>query len=299
MRCYAHINERIEAVIYVKNKDIMPIAVSEIEIESKIYAFSVPCTEAMTVEMPLKPRETEQIKLHFSVCDYSYMEISVKRIRLRDFLGIFKISKRISKSRGISVIPILPDNTGTKKNTDIEPNTKIALNDFAVASRDYSLPKINSSGYDFDGLREYRFGDKRSLLHHKLSAKSEIDYVKNMVESDLPDLILLLKMEMEENKIGADQKQINAQILEKFTKYGVRLLNADITFTGYLYGYKINMVRIKTHDQFINLLINVVKLYSTQKYNEYNIDTTIYEHPYLIVVDKTAVESEIHDPRDI
>jgi hypothetical protein len=252
----------------------------------------------MTVEMPLKPRETEQIKLHFSINDYSYMEITVKRIRLRDFLGIFKISKRISKSQGTSVIPSLPDEIETKKKPDND-NLKITLNDFAVASRDYNLSKIKSLGYDFDGVREYRVGDKRSLLHHKLSAKSEIDYVKKMVKDDLPDLLLLLKLEMKENETGAEQKQINARILEKFTDYGVNLLNADITFTGYLYGYSLNMVKIENYDEFIKLLINIVKLYSTEKYKEYNTDAIIYEHPYLLVVDKTAVEFEINDPHDI
>ncbi|MDR0917727.1 MAG: DUF58 domain-containing protein [Oscillospiraceae bacterium] len=286
---YSYKKEKIQVVMGIQNNGIIPIAVGEIEFTANIYKHGECFSEQKSVELPLKARNAEQLLLKFSSDELAYIEIVIKCIRIRDFLSLFCLKKRFDESCNIAVIP---------RFMRLSDEKNIHSTDFSESKMILEKTKIPFKDSYFDGVREYRLGDKLSAIHHKLSAKSDIDYVKNITEKENNTILLQIKLKSLHENIE-ENVGINEQILDIYTKYAISLLESNTPFYTYLHGYSKDVVKTENRDDFVKLLINIIESYSKNKYKEYNIDCIEKSFKHIIVFDENELNMDLSKNHNI
>ncbi|MCC8097612.1 MAG: DUF58 domain-containing protein [Eubacterium sp.] len=123
--------------------------------------------------------EKRKEKIHFSVLPFvkkrlvlkpvhkgcGVIEISVERVIIRDFAGLFKISKRPKLSFKQYIFP-------RKKNIDL--TNFLAKTGISLDEDKFSEEKSGHDVSEIFGIREYREGDSLRQIHYKLSAKRDM-----------------------------------------------------------------------------------------------------------------------------
>lgn len=127
-----------------------------------------------TIEQWCSGRKKEIKKCKFKGNDWDIMSgkyiISVKKVSVYDYLGFFRIVKRMGSKIGMTqIIPVTEGEEVKFTNTLCEEIDTII-----------NVEKDKSG--EFDHVREYIVGDKLRNIHWKLSSKSEDIYVKEFTD---------------------------------------------------------------------------------------------------------------------
>jgi hypothetical protein len=264
---YAIKNRRISVTVSVKNRGILPVIYNEVKINCKLYEKCIEFSSESRVEVAVKPGETKQIVLKTAIPNYALTEICVESIKLRDYMGLFRSTIRIIKRKAvkqdnhaIKQIPVIPYVNGAFENSmdetsTVEPGTADGFSTQALFA-------YSNSG-EFEGIREYRTGDTRNRIHQKLSAKSDITFVKEYNDSEYPPILLIL----EPNAVKQGERL--DEMLDEFTKTACELINKNIPFYALTYGYDYEGRLVGDLESLKELLINMIESVSLRKYNEY------------------------------
>lgn len=118
-----------------------------------------------------KESEGFVIPLTFEHCDE--VHITVAKVRMRDMTGLFWAEKFVKAKAGVLIMP------------DAYPLGRMSDQAVEAKTRDQ---------YEYDGLKEYRPGDKSSRIHWKLFAGKNLLMVKDMEEDREEKLLILLSL---------------------------------------------------------------------------------------------------------
>lgn len=156
--------------LIIENKSILPGGKVSLELI---------CTDAYTgkykkvsIRQCCSGRSVEKHQYSFKEKDEDVLPgkyiVSIKKMSVYDYLGIFKIT-RYMKNENSEMVLVAEDN-------DAEYADKV----YAEATELKSIKK-NSAG-EFSNVREYRNGDKLNNIHWKISSKSDELYVKEFAD---------------------------------------------------------------------------------------------------------------------
>ncbi|MDR0943875.1 MAG: DUF58 domain-containing protein [Ruminococcus sp.] len=228
--CYIELN--------IINTSILPIGICEVDIFADVYDRCERAREEFTVAISLKPLGSTKIYLKKSFDKCIYAEYFVKTIKIYDILGYFSLKKAISKSFSFAVIPKIQ-------------------NIFS----DYDIAELPTTGNEeFDGIREYRAGDRISLLHHKLSAKSDNLYSKNFSRNEAADALIVFNSRCSEIE----------NLLEELVDCSFDLITKHQKFEIINIGYDRVPVPVEGYEDYKKHLVKMVCDLNTKIYNEYN-----------------------------
>ncbi|WP_434309343.1 DUF58 domain-containing protein [Hominifimenecus sp. rT4P-3] len=112
-------------------------------------------------------------------------EIQIDRLRLRDYLGLFSVKKRVNFSRTFRRVPDL---------VPVELSVSGRTWSFRADGEIFSKEKPGEDPAEVFGLREYQPGDRLQRVHWKLSARSEEWMVKELSLAVIPRVLFLLDL---------------------------------------------------------------------------------------------------------
>ena len=118
-----------------------------------------------------KESEGFLIPLKFDHCDE--VHITVAKIKMRDMTGLFWADKFVKVKAGVLIMP------------DAYPLGRMS---------DQSVEAKTMDPYEYDGLKEYRPGDKGSRIHWKLLAGKNLLMVKDTEEEREEKLLIFLSL---------------------------------------------------------------------------------------------------------
>lgn len=141
-------------------------------------------------------------------CKYrGYYEIGVKKIYIRDFLGLYRLSYKIVEPKMVTVYPRI-----------------IVLKHFPLIEcegieSDLDRERAIGEGNLFSTIREYNYGDSMRQIHWKISAKKQTLMAKNN-QSASPSMTYIF---LDLGKLGYDL-ETNAIIEDKLIECTVAVL---------------------------------------------------------------------------
>lgn len=157
--------------INLHNRTPFPISTFVIELNYKSeMPFEKEKVKKYVLSASLGAGMNETVSLNFTPTHCGTFEISLKKLRVYDLLGLFHISKKISFSKKIIVQPrIFPIEAS------IESDTL-----FCSESNTFSPSKPGDDPSEILNLREYREGDRPNCIHWKLSSRNDNFIVKEL-----------------------------------------------------------------------------------------------------------------------
>jgi hypothetical protein len=229
--------------LIIANSSILPIAKCEVDIIADVYDRCTRSREEVTVTVSLKPKDSTKVYLKKSFNKCIYAEYFVKAIRIYDILGYFSLTKKIKeKNCNFAVIP-----------------------KFEEKSSNYVLLRQpNPCNSEFDGVREYKAGDRLNLIHHKISAKSESLYSKKFLSDETVDALVIFDL-----GAGRISDKKFEKFLSEFVDCCSDLIESCLISEIINIGYDNKTVLIKDYEDFKNHLVNMVIDLNTKIYNEY------------------------------
>jgi uncharacterized protein (DUF58 family) len=253
-----NVGDECNIEINITNSSILPIFKAEVDIFVDLYDRCERSREEFTVTVSLKPFEKTKIylKKDFNKCIYA--EYFVKTLRIYDIFGYFSLKKRTqNKNCNFAVIPRFEEKTS---NYDI-----------------LRQPKPCDS--EFDGVREYRKGDRLNLIHHKISAKSEDLYSKKFLSDENADALVVF-----DSGVGKISNEVFEKLLSEFARCCSDLLENQLLFEIINIGYDDEPILVKDNDNFKKHLVNMVIELNTKIYNEYKSQYNRSLYPMIIEI---------------
>lgn len=252
----------IQLYIKVINPSILPFVGARIEIEMKNSFSSEKVKKKIRVN--LADREVNKFTLDISPEYLGKIDVSIKKIKLYDFTGIWSYKGKKGKN---SVFYVLPANG--------DVNIKVAnkSNEYIDEPVKYSENEPGDDCSQVFDVRAFREGDKVQRIHWKLSAKKGDIFVK---EFSMPiDAAVDILMELPENN-GNRFIEYADTIIQTAYALSVALLEQEIYHYIGWYNSKIGeLVRkeIASENDIWNALY---ELYHMETYKE-NLAYRMYE----------------------
>jgi hypothetical protein len=229
--------------VSIANSSILPISRCEVDIFVDVYDRCERSREEFTVSVSLKPKSSTKIYLKKSFNRCIYAEYFVKSLQIYDILGYFSLTKRIkNKNCNFAVIPKLHEK----------------FSDYDI------IMQPNLCDSEFDGVREYRKGDRLKLIHHKISAKSEGLYSKKFLSDETADALVVFDLSTE--RITDEEFK---KIIAEFVDCCNDLIECQSLFEIINIGYDSEPVLIRDFESFKKHLVNIIIDLNTKIYNEY------------------------------
>ena len=157
--------ESFDWLLLLRNKSSIPAVRAVVTLEYRSSLAGIP--QKLTVEMPVRPNNTQQVRLSFHAATSGIMEMKLDSVRLYDPLRLFSVKKTLRDASQLLVLPepaVVPDWLPSEPETDDSP--------------EYSKVKPGDDPSEIFDLHQYREGDAISRIHWKLSSKLDELMVK-------------------------------------------------------------------------------------------------------------------------
>lgn len=130
-------------------------------------------SEKITEEISIPARDSAPVTVPVESLHYGETTVTLRYVKVTDLLGLFTLKKAAGISMTVTAIPAIDE-----KYLDEANDISAAV---SAEDDDGDIP-TTSPGSVID-FRDYRPGDRLSLVHHKLSARFDKDIVKIMGSS--------------------------------------------------------------------------------------------------------------------
>ncbi|MBQ5312187.1 MAG: DUF58 domain-containing protein [Oscillospiraceae bacterium] len=170
--------EKKDLPLLIKNDSLFPTGCAELcfETESKPFGRK----ETIVSEISVPSREVCSASAAVATAHCGTVDIKLSYIKVYDLLGLFSLKLfRDTYSASVSVIP--------KVSEEYEEEAKLLMS--ASDGGDGDMTPTTAPG-DVIDFRDFRPGDRITLIHHKLSARFDKDIVKIMGASGEKRFIL-------------------------------------------------------------------------------------------------------------
>ncbi|MBQ5335527.1 MAG: DUF58 domain-containing protein [Oscillospiraceae bacterium] len=157
--------ESFDWLLLLRNRSSIPAVRAVAELEYRSTLAGVP--QKLMVELPVRPKNTQQVRMSFHAATSGIMEMKLDSVRLYDPLRLFSVKKTLHDSAQLIVYPepaVVPDWLPSAPETDDSP--------------EYSKVKPGDDPSEIFDLHKYREGDAISRIHWKLSSKLDELMVK-------------------------------------------------------------------------------------------------------------------------
>lgn len=198
---YAQRGEKFGISVTLKNNSIFPVSQAKALVRIKNQLSGENTEFYISLPLLLKNNHTVTPWISLEGCGiYSIELISVKYF---DLFFLFTLKKKINKSISLFILPTIHPINAT-----IIPEKNISSD-----SDVFSPDKRGDDPSEIFDIREYQDGDKQNRIHYKLSAKSDITYVKEFSFPVLSKLGLLVEPVSMDSK-GYDFDDIFSTMLD-------------------------------------------------------------------------------------
>ncbi len=149
--------------------------------------------------------ETVPLSLMSDTC--GVLDLTIKRIRIYDYLGLFFWEKKVEISRELTILPKVHETSVIISG---------ATRNFTFESDIYDKTKGGNDPSEVFQIRDYRIGDRPQSIHWKLTAKSNELMVKEFSRPIGCAVVFLLSA-----------KKINDSFIEAFTSLSNEMIGGD------------------------------------------------------------------------
>ena len=157
--------ESFDWFLLLRNKSRIPAVRALAMLEYRSSLAGIP--QKLTVELPVRPNNTQQVRMSFHAATSGIMELKLISVRLFDPLRLFSVKQNRHDLSQLLVLPepaVVPDWLPCAPETDDSP--------------EYSKVKPGDDPSEIFDLHAYREGDAISRIHWKLSSKLDELMVK-------------------------------------------------------------------------------------------------------------------------
>ncbi|MCR5306063.1 MAG: DUF58 domain-containing protein [Oscillospiraceae bacterium] len=157
--------EPFDWMLLVRNNSSIPAVQAQVLLEYRSSLAGLP--QNLTVEIPVRPNNTHQVRLTFHAATSGVMDLKLKALRLYDPLHLFSVKRPLRDSSQVMVLPepaVLPDWLPSAPEIDDSP--------------EYSKVKPGDDPSEIFDFHVYREGDPITRIHWKLSSKLDDLMVK-------------------------------------------------------------------------------------------------------------------------
>lgn len=157
--------ESFDWMLMLRNQSVIPAVQAQIRLEYSSSLAGLP--QNLTVDIPLRAKNTHQVRLTFHAATSGIMNLKLKSVRLFDPLHLFSVKRNLQDIAQVLVLPepaVMPDWQPAAPEIDDSP--------------EYSKVKPGDDPSEIFDLHAYREGDAISRIHWKLSSKLDELMVK-------------------------------------------------------------------------------------------------------------------------
>jgi len=192
-----------------------PIALTKVEIVLLASYISSDKAEKIRTAVTLRAKEQLEVRIPVTYKFCGLAQVRIKKVRVYDWLGLFRWSRRVDQSQSVVVLPeytMVP-----------VKNRNIIWQDMANASRFHST-LVGDDPSEIVSLHSLQPGDKLQRVHWKLSAKSDDLMVKDFGLPLCSRVCLYIDMNYETRADYSSRMTIALSV-------GLSLLEAKCPFT--------------------------------------------------------------------
>ena len=188
---YAQKGEKFGISVILKNNSIFPVSQARVLLCVKNQLSGE--TKEFYINTPVLLKNNQTISPQISIDSCGIFSIELLNVKYYDLFFLFTLKKKINKALSFYILPSIYPITAT-----IIPEKNITAD-----SDIFSAEKSGDDPSEIFDIREYQDGDKQNRIHYKLSAKTDITYVKEFSYPVLSKLGLLVEpMSLTENSIS-------------------------------------------------------------------------------------------------
>lgn len=183
--------EKFSITVILKNNSIFPISQARVMLCVKNQLSGE--KKEFYINTPVLLKNNQTITPEISVESCGIFSIELVNVKYFDLFFLFTLKKKINKSISFYILPAVYPITA-----------KIIPEKNATADSDvFSSEKSGDDPSEIFDIREYQDGDKQNRIHYKLSAKTDITYVKEFSYPLLSKLGLLVEpISLSDNSAG-------------------------------------------------------------------------------------------------
>lgn len=159
-------NTESKIIVKIKNHSVLPVscAVATLKISNTLTGEE----QILTTMLPVSSDNEQSIKFSVSYAHCGRVAITLKSIRIYDYIKLFSRSLDMNISQEIVVLPSL---------ISIEPEIETTISGIAE-SEEFSKIKPGDDCSEIFNIREYSYGDKINRIHWNLTTKLDDLMVK-------------------------------------------------------------------------------------------------------------------------
>ncbi len=190
---YAQKGEKFCISVIFKNNSIFPVSQARamICVTNQLSGEK----KEFYINTPVLLKNNQTISPQISIDSCGIFSIELVNVKYFDLFFLFTLKKKIYKTLSFYILPSIYPITAT-----IIPEKNITAD-----SDIFSADKSGDDPSEIFDIREYQDGDKQNRIHYKLSAKTDITYVKEFSYPVLSKLGLLVEpMSLTENGVSFD-----------------------------------------------------------------------------------------------
>lgn len=181
-------NRQNQITLKIENRSIFPIANLMLELE--YYNCLDNQKNSLKINTPVYGKNTQFLSLNISSSHYGIITLRIKKCYILDMLKLFKTKLKPKFSfdyiNEMKLI-IIPESIPLENNIS-------DYNDMDLDTNEYSKEKKGNDPSEIFDIHEYKYGDRISQIHWKLSAKQNKTMVKDYSLPITNAIVLLLDL---------------------------------------------------------------------------------------------------------
>lgn len=226
--------------IKVKNRCILPLVTCRILLHTGNTFVGETVEHVLAV--PVRPMGTTEVQCPLTSSYVGNVEIRAEKMIFEDLLGIHSISKAVSASENVYIVPLGGD------------GEEYVLNDYEIGMDEVEESRLRGSDFsDVSQIREYIPGDAMKDIHWKLSAKKDNLMVKERLHMSSRKLLVVLSLER-----GNAEKMDEA--IERLYCFGVFFIANRIPVTLFWWSGKYSEIRQETaesEEEWLRIMLHL------------------------------------------
>ena len=196
----------LEVTIGMRNPTIFPIPKHLLDL--KISNLFYPNEDIHTIWTGLRIRSEQTVTIPLSILYSGYLQISLCRIRIPDYLNFITFKRNSDLKKDILVLPVRLNDKFSTMAVGGSGNVELSESDV-----------VGNDATQMIDVREYRPGDRLNTIHWKLSVKAGEIMVKefgSLSDNDACILLDLYRPGAKNKRVFKDQEDTEAKNIEGY-----------------------------------------------------------------------------------
>lgn len=237
---YMSKNTEFFVTVRLENRCILPLVACRVCLRTGNVFVGEPVENILV--LPVKPMGITEVHYPVMSSCVGNVEIMADKLVLEDLLGFHSVSKKVSGTENVYIIPVGGD------------GEEYALNDYETGMDEVEESKLKGSDFsDVSQVREYIPGDAIKNIHWKLSAKRDNLMVKERLHMSSRKLMVVLALEK-----GKAEKV--DETIEQLFSFGTFFIRNQVPVSLFWWSEKYSEIRQETaqsEEEWLRLMIHL------------------------------------------